>query len=357
LFKFLKAWHETKENKRMRKELDYRSLPVLIVYDVDPAWPSREREESHKGAAKLASCLRSYDHSVKLLPVLSPDLRKILSGFNPAEYVLFNWCESLPGVVHSEHLVVEILEHMDFVYTGSPSKTLALSADKPRTRRILKQHGIPCPGWKVFNSATKNGWTSFPAIVKAAYEHCSVGISYKSVVTNPAELYERTVYITETYHQPAIVEDFIDGREFHVSVWGNKTLEILPPVEKVFSGISNIRRRLFTYHAKFTTQSKASKGIKTVVPASLSDAEMKNLRKVVTGTYRAIGCRDYARIDLRLRDGIFHVLDINPNPDLRIDCSLAYSAKAAGLSYGAMNNHILGLAANRHPQLRQSRSV
>jgi D-alanine-D-alanine ligase len=336
----------------MRKEHNYRSLPVLLVYDVDPAWQSREREASHKEAAKLANCLRSYDHSVKLLPVFSPDLRTILSGFNPAEYILFNWCESLPGVGHSEHLVVKIIEHMDFVYTGSSSKTLALSADKPRTRNILGQHGIPCPRWRMFDSARKNGWNSFPAIVKAAFEHCSIGISYKSVVTNPAELYERTAYITETYHQPAIVEDFIDGREFHVSLWGNKTLEILPPVEKVFSGFSNIRKRLYTYHAKFHTQSKASRKIKTVLPAPLSDAEMKSLKKIATETYRAIGCRDYARIDLRLRDGIFHVLDINPNPDIRIDCSLAYSAKAAGLSYGDMNNYILSLAANRHPALR-----
>ena len=163
----------------MHKERNYRSIPVLLVYDVDPAWPARECEASHKEASRLANCLRGFDHSVKLLPVFSRDLPKILSGFNPAEYVLFNWCESLPGVAHSEHLVAKTIEQMDFIYTGSPSKTLALSADKPKTRHILRQHGIPSPRWRVFNSAEKDGWNAFPAIVKAAFEHCSIGISHK----------------------------------------------------------------------------------------------------------------------------------------------------------------------------------
>ncbi|MDD4871963.1 MAG: ATP-grasp domain-containing protein [Kiritimatiellae bacterium] len=337
----------------MRKEGNYRSLPVLLVYNVDPAWTSKTHEEIHKQSEKLANCLRCYGHSVKLIPVSSPDLRTILSGFNTAEYILFNWCEELPGIKHSEFLAAKIFERMGFVYTGSSPKTLALSADKIKTRQILKQNGIPCPRWRVFHSAGKNGWNSFPAIVKAAFEHCSIGISNKSVVTNPAELYKRIAYVTEKYHQPAIVEDFIDGREFHVSIWGNNTLEMLPPLEKNFAGISNIRERLYTYHAKFITNSKAFRKIKTVVPAPLSHTEMKRLKMVATETYRAIGCRDYARIEIRLRDGIFYVLDVNPNPDLSIDCSLAYSARTAGFSYGAMNNRILNLAISRHPAFQQ----
>jgi D-alanine-D-alanine ligase len=122
---------------------------------------------------------------------------------------------------------------------------------------------------------------------------------------------------------------------------------MLPPLEKDFSDISDIRERLCTYHAKFTTDSKASRKIKTVVPAPLSEIEMERLKMVAIGAYRAIGCRDYARMDIRLRNGVFHVLDVNPNPDISIDCSLAYSAKNAGLSYGAMHSQILSLAVSR----------
>jgi D-alanine-D-alanine ligase len=149
--------------------------------------------------------------------------------------------------------------------------------------------------------------------------------------------------------QPAIVEDFIDGREFHVSMWGNGRVSMLPPAEMDFSAFSDVHDRLCTYDAKFIPGSVHYENINTVVPSTLKDAELAELERVCMAAYKAIGCRDYGRIDIRLRDGVFYVLDINPNPDISEDASMASAAEHAGYSHKDMATYLVKLAARRHP--------
>jgi D-alanine-D-alanine ligase len=174
------------------------------------------------------------------------------------------------------------------------------------------------------------------------------------------ELLRRVEYVVETYDQPALVEDFIDGREFRVSIWGNTQLLILPPAEMDFSAFDDVRERLCTYDAKFVPESAHYRKIETLLPASLTEAERRRLERVSRLAYRALGCRDYARIDIRLRNGIFFVLDVNPNADISTDASMAFAAENAGYSYGAMGSYIARLAARRHsifaPRRRRRRA-
>ncbi|PKN85847.1 MAG: hypothetical protein CVU51_08030 [Deltaproteobacteria bacterium HGW-Deltaproteobacteria-1] len=120
------------------------------------------------------------------------------------------------------------LEMLGFTFTGADSETLALSQDKYRVKVLLEQAGIPTPAWRIFHDGEPCAWDRFPAIVKPMNEHCSAGITRESVVLNQTELENRILFILDTYQQPAMVEDFIDGREFHVSVWGNEKLTVLP---------------------------------------------------------------------------------------------------------------------------------
>jgi D-alanine-D-alanine ligase len=238
---------------------------------------------------------------------------------------------------------------MHFAYTGSTSRVLDLSWDKPRVNTLLEQRGIPAPRWRVFETADIGDWDCFPAIVKPAYEHSSFGVTSEAVVLTPDGLRRRIEYVLDEFEEPALVEDFIDGREFHVGVWGDGQLEMLPPAEMDFGFFEDVRDRLCTYDAKFSPGTPHYEKIELLLPAPLSAAETALLQRTVFATYRATGCRDYARFDVRLRDGIFYVLDINPNADVGSDASLACAAEAAGYSFGRMASRLVNLAARRHP--------
>ena len=299
--------------------------------------------------------MRRQGHSVRMLPVCGRDLRGILAAYEPREVLVFNWCEGLPGVDRSDALVAETLEKLQFTYTGSSPETLELSYDKPRVKRLMESLGIPTPRWQVVESPDSLGWEIFPAIVKPAWEHCSVGVDAGAVVSDHEELRRRVSYVLETFRQPALVEDFIDGPEFHVPVWGNQDVEILPAVERDFSALDDMHKHLCSYEAKFVAESEAYQKIKSYVPARLSPDDMARLEAVAKAAYLALECRDYGRIDIRLRDGVFYVIDINPNADISADASIAVAAGKAGYCYGAMGSRVVKLAAQRHPSTADQR--
>ncbi len=329
-------------------------LPVLILYNVDPAWLSSEIDEAIRGADEVEAALRDLGHPVTSVRISDADLFLRLRDYDPDKYIVLNWCEELPGTPHSEATVARILTSMNFTYTGSPAEVLALSWDRKRVKQLLHQHALPTPRWRIYPSSRADGWDSFPAIVKPSQEHCSYGITSASVVETPDELAEQVAAVEERFRQPVLVEDFIDGREFHVSLWGNRGnggVEMLPPAEMDFSMFQNVRDRLCTFDSKYRPGSRHYEEIQVQIPAALNDMELRQLEQTSMMAYRIFGCLDYSRLDIRLRDGTFYVLDINPNPDITLETSIVQSAELAGFSYGAMISHLINLAAPRHPIL------
>lgn len=321
----------------------------MLLYNLDPTWPDADLEEGLHEAGMLESELRELGHPVTRVEVNHTDLKTILQPYRPEEHIVFNWCEELPGIPHSWVQVTQVLEALDFVYTGSPADVLDLSDDKPRVKRLLDARRVPTPRWRVYKTSAPSAWNYFPAIVKPSEEHSSLGVTSEAVVTSPAELRKRIEYVLDTFHQPALVEDFIDGREFHVALWGNGKIEMLPPAEMDFSAFGDFHDRLCTYEAKFDAQSVHYKQIGLKLPAPLEPDELRTLERVAIKAYRAVGCRDYARLDIRLRDGVFYVLDVNPNADISSEASFAYAAQAHGYSFGRMGSHLVNLAALRSP--------
>jgi D-alanine-D-alanine ligase len=293
-------------------------------------------------------------HPLEVVALEDDRLGERLRPFDPRDHIVFNWCEELPGIPHSEPQVAAELERLGFVFTGSSCAALALCQDKPRVKRLLDAANIPTPRWQVFHDRRVGGWNIFPAIVKAAHEHCSIGISEESIVVSAAELETRVAYILETHRQPALVEEFINGREFHQAAWGNGRVSVLPATEMDYGDLTEIRDRLFTYEAKYVPGSRLYKKIELCVPAELDPAAQAELERIVLATYRATGCRDYGRVDVRYLNGIFHVIDVNPNPDINPLTSMIYAAAEIGYSYGEMGSRIVNLAAARHPVFRES---
>lgn len=324
------------------------NLPVLLLYNLDHSWLPHERQESLDEAAKLATGLREMGHAVTSVEINDPDLKTPLSKFHPDDFVVFNWCEGVPGIPWSDALVAETLETLNFAYTGAPSPVLRLCQDKLQVKRLLDQRHVPTPRWRSYTSPACDDWEGFPAIVKPSQEHCSFGVTTEAVVLDRAELRRRIEFVLDEFHQPALVEDFIDGRELHISLWGNGAIQMLPPAEMDFADFDNVRDRLCTFESKFNPDSRHYKHIGLHLPAVLSESEYARLERTALAAYRAANCRDYARLDVRLRDGVFHVLDVNPNADLSSVSSTAYAAEEAGYSFGAMGSRLINLAAKRH---------
>ena len=322
---------------------------VLLLYGVHPEWEPDEQHRVAREGRRLGAAIRRRGHRVRVLEIRGNHLVDTLAPFDPAEAVVFNWCEFLPGVEGGEAEVADVLEQLGFAYTGAPPETIRLSYDKPRVRALLEENGVPVPCWAQYDAPGQVNWDIFPAIVKPAWEHCSIGVDRWSVVLNGDELVQRVAHVIETYGQPALVEDFIDGREFHVPLWGNDTVEMLPPVEMDFSAFGDVRDRLCSYDSKFSPDSTSYRRIRSRIPARLSADERDALEEACRLAYRLVGCRDYGRIDVRQRDGRMYVLDVNPNADISADASVALAANKAGFCYGAMGSRLLEWAQNRAP--------
>ncbi len=320
---------------------------VVVVHNIDPAWEADDTAAVWETVQHLVAALNSEGHRVFEVPVTGMDLAAALAPYDPREHIVFNWCEELPGLPRSDAQVVSQLERLGYTYTGSPPDVLSLSWDKAAVKSLLTGHAVPTPFGRVVHEDRAQGWDRFPAIVKPAFEHCSVGVDSNAVVLDAQALHERVAYVRNAFAQPVLVEEFIDGREFHVTLWGNGRIEMLPPAEMDFSAFADVRDRLCTFDSKFTPGSRHYEGVELRIPASMTEAELAELQRTSEAAYRWVGCRDYARLDLRLRDEIFYVLDINPNADISPDTSLAYAAEAAGMTYGAFASRLVRLAASR----------
>jgi D-alanine-D-alanine ligase len=199
----------------MDDDIIQTSIPVIVLYNLNPTWSEEDKQDCLTSTHRLSTALASIGHPVQELCLQSAELETLLRCYNPNNYVVFNWCEELPGINHSEYQVVQILEGMGFIYTGSDSRALFIGQDKRWVKRILERFRIPIPEWRIYSATRRLNWSRFPAIVKLAYEHSSYGITRESVVLTLDELQQRVHYVINELHQPALVEEFIDGREFH----------------------------------------------------------------------------------------------------------------------------------------------
>ncbi|HOU02684.1 MAG: hypothetical protein GT600_03495 [Bacteroidales bacterium] len=326
-------------------------MKVLVIYDLDPAWEQHEIREARNSGRVLFQSLKKEGIETYLEELQDQFLERRLERYNPADTIVFNLCETMPGIPCGERKIVEIIENRGFTYTGNVPEVIETSYDKMKVKEILISLGIRVPYGEVLSAEEAENWTLFPAIVKPSHEHCSLTISEKSVVYNTSELRERILFVNNELKQSAIVEDFIDGREFHVSVWNNDEPEVLPPAEMDFSAFHEAREKLCTFDSKSIPGSDHYEKIQIRIPAPLDERHLRKLEKIALTTWRGFGCLDYARFDFRLRDNKFYLLDINPNNDISVDTSFAMAAEFKNYSYSKMVRRIIMMAAQRHPEI------
>jgi D-alanine-D-alanine ligase len=329
-------------------------MKVLIIYNLDPIWENHEIKEVRRSGRMIFQSLKKEGIETYIEEVHNPHLEKILEAYDPSDTIVFNLCETLPGLAScTEEKIVEIIENRGFTYTGNKPEVIATSYDKMKVKEILVTLGIDVPYGAVLSMEEADTWKVFPAIVKPSHEHCSLTISEKSVVYNTSELREQIGVVNNELNQSAIVEDFIDGREFHVSVWNNNEPEILPLAEMDFSAFHEARKRLCTYDSKNIPGSEHYEKIEILIPAPLNEQQLKKIEKITLTAWKGFGCLDYARFDFRLRDDKFYLLDVNPNNDISFDTSFALAAEKNNYSYSQMVKRIITMAAERHPKIRE----
>lgn len=274
-----------------------------------------------------------------------------LGEINPE--AVFNLCESIHGDNRFESLMPSLLDLAGIPFTGSCSFGLSLALRKEKVKVVLRGHNVPVARGGVVNSAADCAslGLSFPAIVKPAREDASVGISSASVVSNLAQMEARVAHVLRTYRQPALAEEFIEGREIYVSVLERLGGEpqLFPFFEIDFSDMPDDRPKIVSFEGKWVEESVEYKGTKPVRCEGLSDDLRALIGRTALDAFRAVGLRDYGRVDIRLSaDGTPYVIDVNPNCDLsELAGGYSRAAKAAGLSYRELILRIVGLALAR----------
>ena len=329
---------------------DPRKFKAVILFNLMSDWNARDTEVSDVCIKRMRRGLMEQGYEVALAPVRI-DVAEYLHGLNPREHVVFNWCEGIDGQPNAYDAIPPVLESMGFAYTGSDAWTLTATCDKAITKEHLLKHGVSTPISHVFTNADANGWDRYPALVKPAVEHCSHGITPEAVVDTSEQLEERVQYVLDTWHQPALVEDFIDGPEFNVSLWGNGRLYTLPLAMLDFGGFADYHERIVSYDAKWDPNTEAFRLNPVICPAPIDEELKARIEKTAKDAYKALRLRDYGRIDIRVRDGIPYVLDVNSNPDITLEGGFARSARTAGHDYSQTIARILHLASKRMPAI------
>jgi D-alanine-D-alanine ligase len=241
-------------------------------------------------------------------------------------------------------------------YSGSDALTLGICLDKSRAKEILTYHKIPNAKFLVANHLEDIAATrfDFPLIVKPISEGSSKGIFSSSFVKNTRELEDEVSRILSAYNQPALIEEFLSGREFTVAVIGNgDETEVLPIIEIRYEDFPQDVVPLYSYEAKWILDTKENNFDVFECPAKLDKHLEEKIKATVLQTYNVLKCKDWSRIDVRIdKNGIPNIIEINPLPGIMPDpnenSSFPKAARAAGMNYNQMILRVLYSASKRY---------
>ena len=335
---------------------DARAQTVaVLVDDVYAEWDSPETIDA------VAAALASLGNVIRL--EATPDFPERLRAERPD--IVFNIAEGLYGANRESH-VPAICEFFDVPYSGSDPFTLALCLHKARTKEFLSVHGIPTARFALVESegdlaayldgrmaAAPRPSADSPVFLKPVQEGSSKGITERNLVRSRDELEAQCRLLLETYAQPVIAESFLPGAEFTCGVLGNGAGAVmLPPVAINFDSLPAGALPIYGFEAKWVWDTPDQPLDIFECPARIDARLQKAIEDVVLRTYRVLGCRDWARIDVRLdAAGVPNIVEVNPLPGIlpkpEDNSCLPKAARAAGLSYDELIQTCLRHAATR----------
>lgn len=284
---------------------------------------------------------------------INGDLKRLIDFLRETHPdLVFNLCEGVWHEAIYEMHVAGIFELLGVPFTGAGALALGSCLHKVRTKEILSYYRIPTARFAMIRSLeeldTNHVEMRFPMIVKPSREDASIGIDNSSVVHDRASLRDQVRYILETHFQPALVEEYIEGRELNVAMVGTEHPLVLPISEIDFSGLPAGYPRIVTYNAKWVEGTPEYVGTVGTCPAKLDPEAERMVRQFALTAYQVMEVRDYGRVDIRLdAAGRPFVLEVNPNPDISEDAGFARSARTYGWTYSQMVAAIVEHALER----------
>jgi D-alanine-D-alanine ligase len=336
-------------------------MRILLLYNI--------AREARKGTKDDLSCefeieiiapmiceiLNRAGHAAELCEA-TYELWEHLKASRSSFDLIFNLAESFGGTNCYEPLVPAMLEALQIPYTGASSHSMILTLDKVLTKRVAQSLGVSTPRYAVAYDQLPPDIAGlrFPLIVKPVREEASIGITFDSVVHNLKALYDRVSHVKRFYRQPALVEEFIAGREVSVGAVGNGTnLRILPALEFLFEEAEGSEQKIRSYEYKWGGKKE------TMVRANLNEAVLQMLRSSTSRMFEACECRDYARMDFRVNDEGVFLLEVNYNPGIGpnthgLNNTLTMMASFEGRDFEDLVLEIVEAAAEREGLITQS---
>ena len=311
-----------------------KDVPLIKEHPPDDEyWDDLDSPET---VMSVVRALRSHGHKARYIP---PNLNLIRRLLNYKPDLCFNICEGHFGASR-EAQVPAILDMLRIPYTGSGVFGMSLSHNKYMAKRVFEREGLPTPAFALVTDPRRIPLVNFafPLFVKPAHEGTSIGINENALVRSREELARQVEWVWNKVHSPVLVEKFIEGREFTVSILGP---EVLPIIE------------ISTPTGFYSNRQKEvdPTGVRRICPAPIPAAKSEQIKRIARRAMEALDLVDLCRVDMRMdQQGNLYILEVNPLPLLLPDpeeASFVASAQAAGYDYDAMVNRIITIACER----------
>jgi len=323
---------------------------IGLTYNLKEDWSVDQNEPSDANAEfdkpqtieRVEKALEAGGHTVKRIG----DAQALLKQIDQVNVdIIFNLCEGKKGR-NRESEVPVLLEMNNIPFVGADGLTLAMALDKIIAKKIFIAEQIPTPRFFAAgpdDDLDKLNTIGFPLIVKTSQEGSSKGISGKSKVSDKEALVKQVNYINETYNQPALVEELIRGTEFTVAVLGNKESQAMPVVQTTIDGKYDLGDEIYTNERIYSTS------VEYICPAKIPNSLSKVIQELSVKVYKAVGCRDFGRIDFRVDEsGNPYVLEINPLPSLDEEDVFNIFPNVLGSNYDETLNKVVDFALERY---------
>ncbi len=328
-----------------------KKLKVLALFDairpttIDQDLSKEMKTEDWKTEANVLAALGELGYTTEHLAIFDnlDLLRQKLETFAPD--VIFNLADQFKNNRGFDQNIASLLEMQGVPFTGCGATGLVLCKHKGTSKKILGYHHIHVPNFVVIPRGQRIARLKrpkFPLLVKPVKEEASYGISQASFVTSDEQFRERVAFIHEKHDADVIAEEYIEGREFYVSVMGNLKLTVFPIRELVFGEVPPNEPKIATYKAKWDEEYRKRWGLQNQFPEGLEPALVAQIEETCKRIYRLLTIEGYARIDLRLTAANeIYFIEANPNPILAADEDFAQAAGKAGLSYPQLIDRII----------------
>jgi D-alanine-D-alanine ligase len=327
----------------------YEEYPGADIEAAAVADGGKKKRKKKTDIEAITDALTSLGHDVAMFAIDGrPQTLTSLSRSSADLY--FNLVESYAGDDTMEMHFAGFLDLIGKKYTGTGPHGSCLAMDKTVAKKLIGYHSINTPTALVVNKGRLDHAQDirFPVIVKPASEDASKGINAASVVDSLKDLFERIAYVQDEFDSPALVEEYIEGREIYAAILGNERAEALPLVELDLSKLPDGMPRIAGYEVKFDSTTEAYKKTKSAPAKDLNEDLVHRIHETALTVFRVLKLRDYARVDLRITDaGKIYVIEANPNPWLDPAAEYAMAAKESGRSYKDLISEIVELAMKR----------